>query len=93
MNLKIEVFQKDESLFKGKLLNLPFKKEIILEKSIELFGDDDPCVIHQSYVIRLLVDEILKVWTDQGLSSLNHPSLFSWLDFDQADEIRIEARK
>ncbi len=92
MNPKIEVFHKADSLFKGKLLNLPFKKAIILEKSIELFGDDDPCVIHQSYVIRLLVDEILKVWNDQGLSSLDHPTLFSWLDFEGNDELRIEAR-
>lgn len=91
MNPKIEVFHDDQSLFKGKLLNLPFKKSILIEKSIELFGDDDPCVIHQSYVIRLLVDEILKVWTKEGLKSIDYPEIFSWLDFELFD-LRIEAR-
>lgn len=91
MNPKIEVFNEEQSLFKGKLLNLPFKKSILIEKSIELFGDDDPCVIHQSYVIRLLVDEILKLWTQDGLTSTNHPEVFSWLDFTGSD-LRIEAR-
>lgn len=91
MNPKIEVFHQDTSLFKGKLLNLPFKKSVIIEKSIELFGDDDPCIIHQSYVIRLLVDEILRIWTADGLASKDHPEIFSWLDFHD-DDLRIEAR-
>lgn len=91
MNPKIEVFHADQSLFKGKLLNLPFKKSILVEKSIELFGDDDPCIIHQSYVIRLLVDEILKRWSKDGLRSTDHPDIFSWLDFE-VSELRIEAR-
>jgi len=91
MNPKIEVFHQETSLFKGKLLNLPFKQSLIIEKSIELFGDDDPCVIHQSYVIRLLVDEILKVWSKNGIDAKTYPDIFSGLDFPETD-IRIEAR-
>lgn len=92
MNPKIEVFNEDTSIFRGKLLNLPFKKSIIIEKSIELFGDEDPCIIHQSYVIRILVDAFLNVFDDNVLDAKAHPELFSWLDFNDAHILRIERR-
>lgn len=41
-----------------KLNSLPFKDEIIIEKSIELFNDREPCIIHRTYVIKKLMLEI-----------------------------------
>lgn len=47
-------------LYQGRPLDLPIKREAIIKKSIELFSDDDPCIIHKSYVIKLYVDELLE---------------------------------
>lgn len=41
-----------------KLSSLPFKEEIIIEKSIELFSDKEPCIIHRTYIIKKLMLEI-----------------------------------
>ncbi len=41
-----------------KLNSLPFKDEIIIEKSIELFNDREPCIIHRTYVIKKLMLEV-----------------------------------
>ncbi|EPR09417.1 hypothetical protein [Ruminiclostridium papyrosolvens] len=41
-----------------KLNSLPFKDEIIIEKSIELFNDREPCIIHRSYIMKKLMLEI-----------------------------------
>jgi len=41
-----------------KLSSLPLKEEKIIEKSIELFNDPEPCIIHKSYVIRKILLEI-----------------------------------
>ncbi len=41
-----------------KLNSLPFKEEKIIEKSIELFNDREPCIIHRTFVIKKLMMEI-----------------------------------
>lgn len=41
-----------------KLNSLPLKEEKIIEKSMELFNDPEPCIIHKSYAIRKLLLEI-----------------------------------
>ncbi len=41
-----------------KLNSLPLREEKIIEKSIELFNDPEPCIIHKSYVIKKLLLEI-----------------------------------
>ncbi|ERJ12894.1 hypothetical protein [Haloplasma contractile] len=60
MKKKVHIKLNDGTIvFKGKSLNLPIKKDYIIKKSIEVFDDEDPCIIHQSYVIKLYVKEIL----------------------------------
>jgi hypothetical protein len=41
-----------------KLNSLPLKDEKIIEKSIELFSDEEPCIIHKSFAIKKLLFEI-----------------------------------
>lgn len=42
-------------VYKGKLISLPFKDDVIIRKSIEFFNDDEPCIIHKSFVVRTIV--------------------------------------
>ena len=61
MNYKIIVKSLDDKiLYKGKLLDIPIKESYVIEKSIEIFDDDDPCIIHKSFVIKKVVDDLLK---------------------------------
>jgi hypothetical protein len=39
-------------------LQLPIKSDVIINKSIELFNDKEPCIIHRTYVIKKLMLEI-----------------------------------
>ncbi len=50
--------QNDRTQLECKLNSLPLKEEKIIEKSIELFNDPEPCIIHKSYVIKKLLLEI-----------------------------------
>ncbi len=50
---------KQEVVFEGKALKLPIKEDAIKAKSLEVFRDPDPCVIHQSYVIQAMVESLL----------------------------------
>lgn len=60
MKLTIIIQDKDHHVvFKGRPITLPMTKTAIVAKSIELFGDDDPCVIHQSYAIQKIMDDFL----------------------------------
>ncbi len=41
-----------------KIQDLPFKEEEIIRKSIELFSDPEPCIIHKTYVMKKMMFEI-----------------------------------
>lgn len=41
-----------------KFNSLPLKDEKIIEKSVELFNDHEPCVIHKSFAMKKLLFEI-----------------------------------
>ncbi len=49
---------KGSTLHECKLNSLPLKEEKIIEKSIELFNDREPCIIHKSFVMKKLMLEI-----------------------------------
>ena len=60
----------DKVVFKGPLSSLKFKTESIKKTSIELFNDDNPCIIHESYAIEQLASQAA-----QQLLSLNQNKL------------------
>ncbi len=49
--------QDDSILLQTKLKDLPYKDDVIGTKSMELFADDDPCVIHRSFVIMQFAED------------------------------------
>jgi hypothetical protein len=40
------------------IIEIPIYEDKVIEKSIELFNDDEPCIIHKSYSIRAITFEI-----------------------------------
>lgn len=91
MNPKIEVFHHGTSVFKGKMLTLPFKVDVIQAKGQELFGDDEPCAIQESQIRRTLVKEMLALF-DGELSGETHPEIMEWLAFDDPKSLVIRKR-
>ena len=59
MKYKITIKNEHETLYDGKLIHLPIKAEKLKEKSVEMFSDDEPCIIHQTYVIQVFCDALL----------------------------------
>ena len=49
---------KKEVLFKGRIIELTLKEELIINKSIEFFNDPAPCFIHRSAVMKRLFMEL-----------------------------------
>ena len=43
---------------------------IFIQKSIELFDDDDPCIIHKSYVIKGYVDQLMDLFHNNNTKIL-----------------------
>lgn len=92
MNPKILIEREGEVVFKGKLLSLPFKEDAIIKKSVELFDDDEPCVIHQSFVIKTYT-ETLASWMNEGvLHFKDHPETVDWLKIDQLLSCTMKVR-
>ncbi len=79
-------------LFKGRPLEMPFKKEAVVQKSVELFDDDDPCIIHKSHVARHfadMVEERFKAEKKDALRLEDHPDIDAFLDIDDSQRVTI----
>jgi len=61
MKSKIIIKRNGETLYTGKILNMPVKHEAIVQKSIELFDDEDPCIIHQSFAVKQYAETLLNL--------------------------------
>lgn len=59
MKEKIIIKNGESIIFKGKVLTMPVKERAIKEKSIDLFDDDDPCIIHASFVVKHYAEILL----------------------------------
>jgi len=82
--MKCIVYIKDQSnkiIYKGKVLALPIKKESIKEKCIELFNDDDPCIIHESYAISKFADEFMNAFNYTSQDNVSLKGYAYALDF------------
>lgn len=89
MKQRVKLHDKNTVLFEGRISDVPIKPDAIVQKSIELFGDDDPCVIHQSYVIKEYADRLLETFhrdKSHQLHLSNHGDL-SFLDVPDGDWI------
>lgn len=89
MKQKIVIARGNEELFNKKIQNIPLKQEYIIKRSIELFDDEDPCIIHQSYVIKDYVDQVLELLKDTSVIEMKDHALFQALDFDQIEDLTI----
>ena len=79
-------------LFEGRPLEMPFKKEAVIAKSVELFDDDDPCIIHRSQVARHFADVVEGRFKSEGKDVLlleDHPDIQSFLDIDENTGVTI----
>lgn len=62
MKYKILIKKNGNILYDGKAIDLPIKKDVLKNKSIEMFADEDPCIIHQTFVVETLIDELISLY-------------------------------
>lgn len=80
-------------IFHGHPLDVPVKKTAVVEKSIEVFGDDDPCIIHKSYVIKEFAEELLSIIEKQPDKSVLYKDIkeqAAFLDLEDGARLTLE---
>ena len=96
MKKKIIIESNDRIIFKGKKMNMPIRKDAIIEKSIELFDDDDPCIIHTSYVIKHFADDLIKLFEKEDTDELNaepYKEQLHFLELDSLKNVKIKMKR
>lgn len=74
---KIKIFDiNGEKIFDDTSLHLPIKEEYVIKKSVELFRDPEPCVIHRSAVVYHIANEITKMLKEEN----NNTKILKWKD-------------
>lgn len=91
MKNRIIIYNYDHlPIYEGKILDLPIKMSAIKEKSMQVFRDPDPCIIHQSYVIQQMIAPLigeLKKGEEIQVESLVVD--LSWLDLPSIETCSI----
>ena len=75
-------------MYQGRISDIPIKEDCIIQKSIELFDDEDPCIIHQSYIIKEYVDVILGLCKKSNSTELvlkDHMETLSFLNLEHSE--------
>lgn len=93
MKERVIVKRGDYILYDGNILGLPLKDKYITDLSVKIFDDDDPCIIHQSYVIKELVSNLLNVFKSQGkkvLNAVDYMDEFDVVDFSDISTLTFE---
>ena len=88
----VSILKNDKELFKGKIANIPMKEAWIIKKSIELFDDEDPCIIHQSYIVKEFVDVILELCKKNNTKTIqvkDYLEQLSFLDYSDLELLTI----
>ena len=49
---------------KRSILKLDYKRDVVVKKSIEMFDDEDPCIIHYTYSVNKIGLELLEKIND-----------------------------
>lgn len=90
----IQIFKNEKMIYNGRIAEIPIKNEYIIKKSVELFDDEDPCIIHQSYVIKEYVDVLLGEFrrSNNVILGKDNLDLISFLDFTELDLIVIKLK-
>ncbi len=91
------IIEKDgERIYKGKMQNMPVKSEAINEKSLELFNDEDPCIIHQSYCMKEFVSVLEKLFESaksESIQAIDYKETLDFLDIEPLDDVTIRLGK
>ncbi len=91
MAKKIHIEKDGETLFKGNILNIPVHKDDIIASSIELFDDDDPCIIHTSYVVKQFAEtlsDLLENSENKSIQVNDYIDQLSFLNIDAGATIK-----
>ena len=89
----LKILRNDKAIFNGKFIDLPIKEAYLISKSIELFDDEDPCIIHQSYVIKELVSNLLNLFNSSGkklINAIDYMDDFDVVDFSDISTLSFE---
>ena len=79
----LKILRNDKAIFNGKFIDLPIKEAYLISKSIELFDDEDPCIIHQSYVIKEYADQLFTLFKMHETNTIiGKPGKFNQEVFD-----------
>ena len=87
MKEKIIIQKESEVLYQGNILDVPMKEKYLIEKSIDIFGDEDPCVVHLSFVVKEFVTDLLDLFEDNDTTSIKVTDYLEELDFLNFDDL------
>lgn len=90
---RLRILRNEKEIFNGKFIDLPIKETFIINKSVELFDDEDPCIIHQSYVIKEFADQLLTIFKlneETIISGKEHGEELAFIDYTNVEELTFE---
>lgn len=96
MKYIIVIKKNQEILYEGHPLDLPIKQDKVVEKSVEMFDDKNPCIIHQTYVIESFVDALISKFKkdlNRDIQLSKDIKEIEFIDIENIDSCMIQVRR
>jgi len=76
-----------EVLYEGSFSEMPIKEDYVIAKSIELYNEEEPCIIYRTHIAKKLYLEILDAFGGKPTKGMvidckEHQEVLSPLDLD-----------
>lgn len=72
----------DSIIYEDRFSSLPIKEDGIVNKSIELFHDSEPCIIHRTFIMKKFyfeMDKYLDCLLKDGMKEVSYDILPDWI--------------
>jgi len=95
MKENIIIKKENEIIYSGPILEVPIKKDVINQKSLEVFGDDEPCIIHQSFVVKEIVIDLINLFKKDKTKVIKgdkYERQLGVLDFEDISALTVELK-
>lgn len=96
MRHQVTIFKDNNILYEGYLIEIPIKEDILTAWSSDLFGDPDPCIIHQTYVREKLIDRFLKTFKkhlNETIILKNYPQEIAFIKIENIENCQMIIRR
>jgi len=91
MKKRVCIKRFNKPIFTGRVEDIKIKENTIINRSVEVFGDDNPCIIHRKYCMTDILADFMELFKENKIIYCEDcAEALHFLDYGELKGISIE---